>query len=264
MKYCPTCKTRYDEEILRFCMRDGTPLLEEDEPKFVELPSESMSNIEADEPDEVTVIRNKPDVPPAPSLIDEISFQPEDRPGQRIVVQTGQEQYSRQQSARVIPPYQRPQESNTVKVVILTIIGTIAVLAIGAAGFWMLSNGGSSNSNVVTNTNSENLNLNTNLGIDNSFNYNTNSNFNTNSNTNSLANANLRTPTPTPKPTATPSPSPTTSPDDDFDATPTPAQTPGATPTPVTMRPMTSPTPPRMNPSPRMNPTPPSNTAGRN
>ena len=27
MKYCPTCNTRYDEEILRFCMKDGTPLV---------------------------------------------------------------------------------------------------------------------------------------------------------------------------------------------------------------------------------------------
>ena len=33
---------RYDEEILRFCMKDGTPLLEEEEPKFVAMPSESL------------------------------------------------------------------------------------------------------------------------------------------------------------------------------------------------------------------------------
>ena len=39
MKYCPTCETRYDEDILRFCMKDGTPLLDEAEPNFIEMPA---------------------------------------------------------------------------------------------------------------------------------------------------------------------------------------------------------------------------------
>ena len=51
MKYCPTCETRYDEDILRFCMKDGTPLLDEAEPNFVEMPSESLDVAEVDPDD---------------------------------------------------------------------------------------------------------------------------------------------------------------------------------------------------------------------
>jgi hypothetical protein len=75
MKYCPTCETRYDEDILRFCMKDGTPLLDEAEPNFIEMPSE---NLEApavevpdeDDPSEHTVIRRNIPVPP-PSEIEQ-------------------------------------------------------------------------------------------------------------------------------------------------------------------------------------------------
>ncbi len=63
MRFCPTCQTRYDEEILRFCTKDGTPLLEEDQPSFTELPSESVE----DDFGEETVIRRNPPKPTAPS-----------------------------------------------------------------------------------------------------------------------------------------------------------------------------------------------------
>ncbi len=254
MKYCPTCETRYDEEILRFCMKDGTPLIEEDEPAFIHMPSESIEEPVDDDPAEVTIIRkNVPVPPPPPSAIDEISFTPDPTPSaQRIVVPTTEEDRG-QFRARVIPPYQAPQQSNTAKVVVLTIIGTVAVLAIGALGFQLLQNGGSDNSNINTNFNSNianvNTNVNTNLGFDANFNFNTNANFNTNSlsNLNTNVNANLRTPTPTPKPspsaTATPTPTP------DEDTTPTPTPTPTPTQTPIVVRPNTTPTPPRMMPA---------------
>ena len=64
MKYCPTCETRYDEEILRFCMKDGTPLLEEEEPKFVAMPSESLDESLEDDAGDVTVVRRNIPVPP--------------------------------------------------------------------------------------------------------------------------------------------------------------------------------------------------------
>ena len=68
MKYCPTCETRYDEDILRFCMKDGTPLIDEAEPKFTEMPSASVEPID-DDPGEVTVIRRKGEIPiPPPRL----------------------------------------------------------------------------------------------------------------------------------------------------------------------------------------------------
>jgi hypothetical protein len=28
MKYCPICDERYDEDIIKFCTRDGTPLID--------------------------------------------------------------------------------------------------------------------------------------------------------------------------------------------------------------------------------------------
>jgi len=68
MKYCPTCQTRYDEEIIRFCTKDGTPLVSEEEPNFIEMPSESLSEpaaeIVEDDPSEVTIVRNHASMPP--------------------------------------------------------------------------------------------------------------------------------------------------------------------------------------------------------
>jgi hypothetical protein len=102
MKYCPTCETRYDEEILRFCMKDGTPLLEEDEPKFVAMPSESIDEPIEDDPGDVTVVRRNIPVPPEPD---------EDRP--RIVVPTYEDSRRHDARARVAPPYQPPPKQNT-------------------------------------------------------------------------------------------------------------------------------------------------------
>ena len=59
MKHCPICDERYDEEIIRFCTKDGTPLVDEEQPKFVVLPSESLEE-PADDFSEETVIRRKP------------------------------------------------------------------------------------------------------------------------------------------------------------------------------------------------------------
>jgi len=259
MKYCPTCETRYDEEILRFCMKDGTPLIEEDEPAFLEMPSESISEPEDD--GEVTLIRNK-NVPllPPPNAIDEISFSPDREPsGARIVVPTIDEQpRGAAQKARVIPPYQPPgQPPNTAKVVILTVIGTIAAMSLGAFGFWMLQADRADNLNVNTNFNAylenTNTNVNTNLGIDSNFNFNLNANFNSNSmmNINANFNTNVRTPTPTPTPRPSPSITPTPTPDDDVSTpAPTPTRQPSASPTPpsMTIRPGRTPDGPRMNP----------------
>ncbi len=263
MKYCPTCSTRYDEEILRFCMKDGTPLVEEEEPAFIQMPSESIEKIDEDEAGEVTVIRKNAAVPPPPpppqNLIDDISFSPDPVPSRdRIVVPTADEQPIAQARARVIPPYQPlPQPPNTGKVVALTILGTLAAMALGAFGFWMLQDGDTAaNININTNFNNslENLNVNTNTGLDSNFNFNTNANFNSNFNTNINANyaSNLRTPTPTPRPspspTATAAPSPT--PDSSNTPVPTPTRAPVSTPTPIVIRP----TPPRMAPLPANRP----------
>ncbi len=258
MKYCPTCQTRYDEEILRFCMKDGSPLIEEDEPAFIQMPSESIDEADEDDLGEVTVIRkNVPAPPPPPNAIDEISFTPDPRPSsERIVVPTTDEPAAGQARARVIPPYQPPYppKSNTAKVVVLTIIGTLAVLALGALAFRFLQNDSADNSNINTNFNSNivNTNVNTNLGFDSNFNFNVNANFNTNSLSNINTNTGIRTPTPTPKPS--PSAQPSVSPSPDDDGTPTPTRTPAPTQTPIVVRPNPTPTTPRMNPLPANRP----------
>jgi len=249
MKYCPTCNTRYDEEILRFCMKDGTPLLEEEEPNFITMPSESFENIDEDDAGEATVIRRNVPVPP-PVVDDEESFRPDT--AQRIVVPTTQAQAAR---PRVIPPSQQPPKANTFKVVMLTMLGTLGVLALGAAGFWFLQNDRAENTNVNVNANfaDVNTNLNTNLGLNSNFNFNVNANFNTNSSSNTNLNSNIRTPTPTPRPTptASPLPTPTRMPDDDEDSptparSPTPIRTPLPTPSPIIIRPGQTPPSNRM------------------
>ena len=261
MKYCPTCETRYDEDVLRFCMKDGTPLLEEAEPNFTQMPSEGLA-VEPveDDPGEVTVIRRNgpsvapiPDLPPEPEdfSVSEPPHRPE--PKQRIVIPTYEER-QRQERARVPAHYHQPRKASTALVVFLTIIGTVFVLGIGAAGFWFLQN-----DRTAANTNANgNANTNANLNVNTGFDFNLNGNFNSSlTNVNTNFNVNVSTPSPTPRPTATPTPSPT--PDDDPDATPSPApsRTPIPTPTPIIIRPGATPTPPAAStprPTPRVTP----------
>jgi hypothetical protein len=262
MKYCPTCETRYDEDILRFCMKDGTPLLDEAEPNFIQMPSEGLEVDPAeDDPSEVTVIRrNGPSVAPIPDLPPDpedfsISEPPHSRePNQRIVIPTFEER-QRQERARVAAHYREPRKSSTALVVFLTIIGTVFVLGIGAAGFWFLQR-----ERAATNTNSNiNANTNANLNVNTGFDFNLNGSFNASaSNANANVSANVSTPSPTPRPTATSTPTPTATPDDnDPDATPSPepSRTPIPTPTPIIIRPGSSPPPPATpRPTPRVTP----------
>ncbi|HEX9959732.1 MAG TPA: hypothetical protein VGB00_02285, partial [Pyrinomonadaceae bacterium] len=121
MKFCPTCQTRYDEEILRFCTKDGTPLVEEDQPKFTAMPSES--SIDEDDLSEQTVIRrNSPNVPPpVPDIDAERTVQ------ERIVVPTSDPVRAQTVPPQNAPP-QQPRKSNTTAVILLTLLGTLAVL----------------------------------------------------------------------------------------------------------------------------------------
>lgn len=252
MKYCPACQTRYDEEILRFCTKDGTPLIDENQPNFTELPS-----VSADEYGEETVIRRKTPAPKPPPLdpdSDEYQTQIErTESAQRIVIPMGAEEEKQQQIRTKTTPSPRmppPRESNTAIVVLLTIIGTVVATTAIIGIFWVLSNQGAeeANQNINTNFNSLNTNLNDNLNADNSLfdaNFNANVNTNINANTNTNTNANTKTPTPTPTPSPSPSPTP-----DDEDNTNTNVNTNTSTPTPrptLTPRPSPSPTPPPAN-----------------
>jgi hypothetical protein len=233
MKYCPICQERYDEEIIKFCTIDGTPLVDEDQPSFTALPSENL-----EEPDdsigEETVIRRKP--------VADVGSYGSDEQSERIVIPTSPapgQQVKPRASQAYYPP---PPPANTGKTIVLTIIGTLAVLAFGAALFWFLQKESPANVNTNINANlaNQNINLNTNLGFDSNFNFNAIANFNINTN----LNANLRTPTPTPTPRPSPTPSATPN------ASPTPSPSPTVRPA-ANIRPSPSATP-RTGPRPPM------------
>jgi len=259
MKYCPTCETRYDEDILRFCMKDGTPLLEEAEPNFVEMPSESLdvAEVDPDDPSEHTVIRRNIPVPPPavdieqppppPPVEEDFSDVRPNSGGQRIVVPTIQEQ--QRERARIAAQYQARQPRsgvNTALVVLVTIFGTIIVVGLGGILlYFLVSNGNGTNTNANVNVNAnQDVNANTNLGANANFDFNMNSSqSNSNVNANANSNANTKTPTPTPSVTPRPSESPTPTPEDIDSPTPLPSRTPIPTPTPIIIRPGMSPTP---------------------
>ncbi len=199
MKFCPTCQTRFDEEILRFCTKDGTPLVEENQPNFTEMPSESAVE---DDFGEETVIRRKP-LPPA----DKTENARESKP--RIIIPTTEKKIVPTVGTKTTQVYRQPipQKSNTSKIVFLTILGTIVLLAGAGGAFLFLGNrdSGENNQNVNINTNLSpiDVNLNTNLSVGNSlvdFNSNTdfNGNLNININTNTSRNTNIAVKTPTP------------------------------------------------------------------
>ena len=91
MKYCPTCETRFDDEVMRFCTKDGTPLIDEEQPNFVGKPSGDLpepavfSADDEDEAGEVTVVRRNIAVPAPPSMDDDDDFS-DQRQAERIVV----------------------------------------------------------------------------------------------------------------------------------------------------------------------------------
>ena len=249
MKYCPICDERYDEEILRFCTKDGTPLVNEEQPNFTALPSKISDN--ADDFGDETVIRRKVEPsPPAPSTS---NLNDPDR-SERIVIPTTYPATPPPVRTRTAQAYYPPpQQSTTAKTVALTVLGTLAVVGLGVMLFWMMQGDSASNVNVNVNANflDQNANLNTNLGFDSNFNFNANSNFNaspglidSNINTNFNSNTNLRTPAPSPSPRISPtqSPSPSANPSPSPERTPTPASSP--VPVPTSKPPANIPPPP--------------------
>jgi len=257
MKYCPTCQTEYDEEVIRFCTKDGTPLVEDTKPTFTDnLPSETSAEDEIDDGAE-TIIRRKPTASTDAGLTEKpAAGAPSNKQeSKRIVISTADKQRdqnvrTRRGGAAVPPP---PRRSNTALVVVMTIFGTVVVLGGIVGVWWLLNNSGGedANSNLKVN---ENININADLNANDNFNL---ADYNINSNLDNLnLNTNLNTNTPTPTPTKTPTPTPTATP------TPTPetntnTNTNTATPTPATQTPTPVRTP---TPTPVKTPTPPTNS----
>ncbi len=258
MKFCPTCQTRFDEEILRFCTKDGTPLVEENQPSFTEMPSESTI-IEEDFGEE-TVIRRKPQMPAAQT--ENIR---EAKP--RIVIPTTEKKVAPQVPTKTTQVYRQPvpPKSNTTKTVFLTILGTIVLVA-AAFGAFLFLRGDSAekneNINVNTNLSPFNANLDTNLSVSNSLvDFNSNVDSNTNLNTNASLNTNITVKTPTPRPTTSPSATPTPTANANQNSNSVNSVTPPI-PTPSNTRPISTPTPIDTVPTPKPLPTetvPPSN-----
>jgi TonB family protein len=193
MKICPKCQTKYDEDIIKFCTKDGTPLIEEN-PTFTAMPSQSSID---DIGEETLITINRPKIPAAPVM------EEADEPAARVVIPIGEE---KQQVVRPLekPNYQQsaPRKSNTALIVFLTIFGTVGILGAVFGGWWLLSGRSGTaantngNSNAAVNNSNQNVNYNSNLS---DFNIN-NSNTNLNANSNVNANANKPTPTKTPTP----------------------------------------------------------------
>lgn len=214
MRYCPKCNARFDEEIIKYCTIDGTELIEE--PNFIDAADDDLG--------QETVIRPRPDSTAS-------------QPRERIVVPT--EQQYREQNVRQAQQrsyYPPPPPPNTTKTVVLTVIGTLAAVGLGALLFWLFQGSPATNLNVNTNANlaNQNTNLNTNLAFDSNFNFNANLNTNynlppLNLNLNLNTNANMRpSPTATPSPKPSPTPTPRPSPIEDDSPDPTPNRTPAA------------------------------------
>lgn len=225
MKICPTCQTAYDDEEMRFCIKDGVRLVEND----------TIASVEPldDEPEAPTVVSTSPQFTPNAG-----GFNPP--PPQRIVIPSESQNQVPPPNPAVAAPQpnvQPPQrKKSSVVPILLAVIGVLVLLggALGIGGWYYLRNG---NSTEVAQTNAnQNANLNANTETDGNssfpiFTDNTNAE-NTNLNSNLASNANLKSPTPTPKATPTATPKPTATPrsdnsnDDNGDDPPEPELTP--------------------------------------
>ena len=131
MKYCPVCSERYDEDVIRFCTKDGTPLVDDAQPSFTALPSETVE--EDDDFGQETIVRRKPLVPDE----EPIAFDSEGQ-SERIVIPTSGPQTSQVRSRTAQGFVVPPPPPNTARTVFLTIIGTLFVLGLGVGVFWLL------------------------------------------------------------------------------------------------------------------------------
>lgn len=118
MKYCPNCRTEYQDDNLQFCLQDGTPL---ETANF-----DTSPNVEG-EPETLVI----------PKKVVPINFEPPSS------YQTNQPNWdanreSWQPNQPVIVEQRREKKSNTAMVVALTFLGTLLLLGVGGLGAWFL------------------------------------------------------------------------------------------------------------------------------
>jgi hypothetical protein len=187
MKVCPTCHTAYEEEILRFCIKDGTPLEAGGAPDFVGL----EGPVEEDDSGEITVVRT-PEAPPPQPRDTEAAPEQAPRAAQAVRATVGTRVPDSRAERRPSAAYQvPPAQPNIFKVVVLTILGTLTVL--GGIGLlvWSLTGAGEPATDANSNLNTAaDANLDTNLDMT-GFNFNMRTNVNSNANANANANVNI-------------------------------------------------------------------------
>jgi TonB family protein len=141
MKLCPSCKTEY-EELLRFCPKDGTPLVDAEMPQFF---GENLG-------EEVTIIKHnypKEDIDPR----DVITNKPK-----KIAITTEEPEFMKS-SSTVAQPL---QERDILAIALLTAFGTIVIFSLGfiSGYFFSQRNFEPVNSNASQNINVQNINTN--------------------------------------------------------------------------------------------------------
>lgn len=180
MKICPHCQNTYTDDSLQYCLQDGTPLNNYK-------PSEAPTSVWTSEANNEAETLVKPRQPAA-SYETQKSMPPQNW-------QTSRETVFATETAE-------PEKSNTLKIVLLTLLGMVVLLAVGGvAGFIMWKN--SRNQEVAVNVNAKPVNTKTPV-TNKTVNANSDDNANVNTNLNTNTNVNSNASTPTPKPTLNP------------------------------------------------------------
>ena len=185
MKICPHCQNTYTDDSLQYCLQDGTRL---NDYKPSEAPTAAWNSEAHNEAETLVKPRQNPVSYETQKSVSQQNFPP----SQETVFATE-------------PP--EPEKSNTLKVVLLPLLGMVVLVAIGGVvGFVLWKN---SQRDVAVNVNTRPVNTKTpatnktvNANSDDNTNLNANVNSNLNTNTNTNLNTNLATPTP--KPTLNP------------------------------------------------------------
>ncbi len=156
MKFCPSCQTEYEEEVMRFCPQDGTPLIEKSLPCFSsdDINTEESFNVENNV--EKTLVRHNRAEPTIVST-------------NHIVIPTEDSLHKAFSSTLATPLLKESQQTSVLSVVLLTAFGTTLLLAIGFFAGYMFSSyhrttdpvtNSNTNTNVSVNTKTSNTKTN--------------------------------------------------------------------------------------------------------
>lgn len=211
MKICPNCQMRYEDDALRFCTRDGSPLVAES--AIADSESLDVSGALPGRSADTQDISGKTKDEDIETEIPRIVIKPHRTDSENEHIESKSEETT---------------SRSTLKTVLLTVIVTVVVIATGGWFFWIYVSG---SGNFLFGTREE-------------------SEIPTEASPEPSPLVPIRTPNPSPSPTpeASPTPSPSPSPSPTPTATPRPKESPDAGRTPT---PRTTPTPDATDARPR-------------